>query len=407
MHASVEAIVNRLFEGVKENDNLRALREEITNNCQEHFTDLLRQGYSPEEAEKEIQESLQGMEEVIESLQVEEKPEPVPEASAEDDPFRKDAEPVRINEDGEKQADRSIPEDRERVSESGVLLLSPAEVSTLKIQAASEDIQLEASPDEKIRILWDAESERIVRSSRQGGTLRVAVEEKSLLKDSEISAPDFVHWDQKDGLNLNWQELVGFIKKTVRQGMHRFSSALITIQLPAGFCPALEISTRSGDVEAAGVTPTGLKIHTASGNIDVRNAGSWNRADFASTSGDIAVVGSAESLTLSSISGDLSLTGRAGEVRLKTTSGDVEADLGCDKAEMSTVSGDIDAKVSGAGSLSAKSVSGDVELLWISEKPTSFSLSSASGDIENHCANDPSAAASVRVQTVSGDITVR
>ena len=65
MNQTVKRIVDLLFEDTVENEETRALHEELMNNCQERYHDLISRGLSEEEATGEVVDSLKGMKDVI------------------------------------------------------------------------------------------------------------------------------------------------------------------------------------------------------------------------------------------------------------------------------------------------------------------------------------------------------
>ena len=65
MNASVRRIVELVFQDVELTDEVRALREEVMNNCQERYEDQRAQGRDEDEAIDAVVESLRGMEEVL------------------------------------------------------------------------------------------------------------------------------------------------------------------------------------------------------------------------------------------------------------------------------------------------------------------------------------------------------
>ena len=64
MNASITGIIDVLFKDTAMNNETRALYEELLNNCQEHYDDLVSRGVSETEALDAVVESLQGMKEV-------------------------------------------------------------------------------------------------------------------------------------------------------------------------------------------------------------------------------------------------------------------------------------------------------------------------------------------------------
>ncbi len=65
MNHMIAHMVDILFQDVVENEETKALHDELMNNCQEHFQDLLNSGMSEDDAAGAVLESLSGMQEVV------------------------------------------------------------------------------------------------------------------------------------------------------------------------------------------------------------------------------------------------------------------------------------------------------------------------------------------------------
>ena len=70
MNATICGIVDMLFKDTVDNAETRALREELLNNCLEHYQDLVSRGLSETEAIDAVVESLNGMKEIIDEYLV-------------------------------------------------------------------------------------------------------------------------------------------------------------------------------------------------------------------------------------------------------------------------------------------------------------------------------------------------
>lgn len=143
------------------------------------------------------------------------------------------------------------------------------------------------------------------------------------------------------------------------------TEGMVKVKLPAQ-C-TLEVHASSGDVlvEGGSVLSTPVRVETASGDVTVR--------------------GGVKELLVDAASGDLLVTGGALSVlEAKTASGNVQLDSGAERAVIETASGDVTLRKLG-GDLSASTSSGDVEARW----------------------TRLSAAANVRVETTSGDVTLK
>ena len=67
MNKTVARIVELLFDGLEESEEIRLLREEVMNNCQERYEDLTAQGLSEDDAIAAVVHSLEGMESMLSS----------------------------------------------------------------------------------------------------------------------------------------------------------------------------------------------------------------------------------------------------------------------------------------------------------------------------------------------------
>lgn len=129
-----------------------------------------------------------------------------------------------------------------------------------------------------------------------------------------------------------------------------------------------------------------LEVHTSSGDVTIAGASLLAApARVDTSSGDVAVRGGVRDLLVGTTSGDLRVTGVALAVLdATTTSGDVQLDAGAARAVVETSSGDLHLRNLG-GDLSAVASSGDVDARWSGLPPS----------------------CTVRVQTSSGDVTLR
>ena len=188
----------------------------------------------------------------------------------------------------------------------------------------------------------------------------------------------------------------------------------------------LEISTVSANIDVHGVAPRELSLESVSGDI-VAN-GAPRRAAVESVSGDVRLTLNSQDVSVDTVSGELVLQGRLnGEVSLETVSGNVRLDnLGERLRSLSagTVSGDMDIKAALAdgGECRMESVSGDLLLRLPRDLSAEVSGESFSGDLSAPGARiqreeyGPGSSfqtrygagkGDVRLETFSGDATLR
>ena len=65
MNATVARIVEIMFQDTEMSEEVQALKDEVMNNCQERYNDMIARGLSEDEAIAAVVDSLKGMEEVI------------------------------------------------------------------------------------------------------------------------------------------------------------------------------------------------------------------------------------------------------------------------------------------------------------------------------------------------------
>lgn len=176
-------------------------------------------------------------------------------------------------------------------------------------------------------------------------------------------------------------------------------------------------------------TPTGARARVAAAAADLETRGRMGRLEVTGATGDIAVDECAE-LHLRIASGDArigTVTGRAslatasGDLRigsvgdgleLKTASGDVSVGETSGDVSVGSASGDVRVDAAGAGSIQAKTVSGDVAVAVRPGMRVWLDLSSVSGRINSQLEEEPGAGTdtpaqlSLTLRSVSGDLRV-
>ena len=157
-----------------------------------------------------------------------------------------------------------------------------------------------------------------------------------------------------------------------------------------GLLGSLDVKSQSGDVEAREIDGR-VVVHTASGDIELGRVGG--------------------ALDVNAVSGDVRVGHAEREARVNSVSGDLELQRAEGAVETNSVSGDQRLAVSGGGSVTLQSVSGDLDVGILRGVDVWLDVRSMSGDVTSDLvsAEGPSAegrSIELRANSVSGDIRI-
>ena len=384
MNETVKKIVDMLFAKTVDNEETRALHDEVMNNCQEHYADLVARGLSEDDAIHEVIVSLKGMEDVIAEYKIRE------EAPAQDH----SGDTVMFH----------MPKCPEFTLDG---------VKRIKIETASDNIIVQPSENDQINLHYDGMNQTIV-AENIGETLKIGL--KKLISGQEKQEAPKTGWrdvfpKHEDGsFSFNLKALGEMISNTMGN-VSIGGNGTLTVEIPTGAGYVLEANSRGGDVKVDGCSNiTELKMNSTGGDVSAELDGGMTLREIAmnSTSGDINLEGNADKLTASTISGDVDITGSFGTATLKSVSGDVELNGSVHKLLANSVSGDVTLETENAGEqdLWITSVSGDAEVDLPDDVPVCLSANTGSGDVENRHPNVQDARIKIHAKTASGDINV-
>lgn len=375
MNATIERIVNLLFEDLVETEETIAIREEILQNCQDRYQDLREAGISEDDAIHAVIESLNGMEEML------------------SDYPRKGSEPVNASEATE-------IEDME--DNSCGWSHDPAQSPIREIRMehmASADVMICASQDQLVHVEC-SNPDLTLMTGMENGVLTIALSEQKP-KDAKAE----IKFSLEDGFDLS--SLGRMFEKLAKRfvSANNAIEAEITLEIPAAICPELRISTTSGNVTMEPLTLERLQINTTSGDVEM-DALSSRSLTITTTSGHLALdnLDVKENLLLTSVSGDMEMdTSQTDTLKIHTTSGDITTHK-CSvasSASVKTTSGDIE-WMNSVPELSAVSVSGDLHLSGAFQ---TVHFSTISGDVQLMAAD--TCLQAIHGTTTSGDCEVR
>ena len=369
MNQTVKRIVDILFQDVVENEETNALHEELMNNCQEHYQDLVERGLSEDEAVAEVVESLKGMKDVIVQYP-------------------------------KKAAEHAYTEEK-KADEGKSFVFNGAD--TLRVETADQDITVNPSADGAIHIRCD--DPEGVKAELVGGEVRVTGEKKR----EKITAP----FQIPEGEEVSISGLLNMVGKAIRNvATNLQGGAPIFIEVPDGQMKEIELNSRSGDIECFCAMARKMTARSTSGDVTLQpvTEKTAEKLVVSTVSGDAEVHGSALDAEMSSMSGDVTVDGVFETLEMKSTSGEVEFNGSVLEAKASAVSGDISVTVENTTvkQITGKSTSGDVEIyLPHGLQSVHAECSTVSGDCLSRVSDAGiGAAVQIRAKSVSGDVSV-
>jgi hypothetical protein len=387
MNDTVQKIVEALFRDTVENEETRALKEEVTNNCQEHFADLIARGMGEDEAIGVIVESLNGMKEVLAEYPRKETPFMTVDDIRKQQGFVR-AEPLAAQ-----------PEEKE---EAGNRTFTG--VDRIRTELRDLDLLVTVSEDSDVHLLTE-EPDR-VECEESGGCLM-------LRAGSRMPHAADAWKNEMKPEEMNLQGILQYVGRLVKNVAATFiDSGRAELQIPRGMIREMDLNTASGDIEYRAEMVSRLSLHSASGDIDIRPEGdvAAENLSAASASGDVTLQGSAMEAEISSISGDADVNGAFGVLKVKSTSGDAEFTGSVQQLSLHTVSGDVEAEVRNTDprEIEARSTSGDVTIL-LPENICSVHAETSSRSGFCRCTlDDAGSGAPTRIHaaSVSGDVDI-
>ncbi len=400
MNDTVARIVEIMFQDVEQNDETAAIRDEVMNNCQERYTDLVNSGVAEDDAIAAVVESLKGMEDVLA-------------------PYKKKAQRHMVDND---------LEDMDGGEQN--VTFRAEEIHQISVCLVNEDVILETSDDDDYHVIWDADESPMVEVSALNGVLKVErcpgepVKAKKVEKvefDYKNDMADFIKTEEgkieinMDSISRVMKSLGDKIKLQFSNGMNiGFGTAGsdVTIQVPENVIPHVKLLTTSGDIDVQDVALADLNVTSTSGDIDIDldEDQSLRQIELRTTSGDIEVSAFAQVMAVSSTSGDVEVEGRINELTVNTISGDIDVRADVVNMTFKAISGDVDLEFDSdeIRDVRGSTISGDIEI----DLPSGMGImdihtQTRSGDVTTRChTNGIGPTVTGSVTSMSGDITI-
>ena len=368
MNQTVKRIVDILFQDVVENEETNALHEELMNNCQEHYQDLIDRGLSEDEAVGEVVESLKGMKDVIAQY-------PKKAAGTSASP---------------------------KTEEGRTWVFSG--MDSLRVETGDQDIFVGPSADGSIHIYCD--DPEGLNAETDGTRLMITG-----VKKTEKAASAF---EMPEGEEISITGLLNMVGKAIRNVTSSFiAGAAIRVEVPDGQMKKIELNSRSGDIECTCAMAREMTVRSTSGDVTLEPVAEKTAENLlvSTVSGDAEVHGSALDAEISSMSGEVSADGVFENLKMKSTSGDVNFTGSVIDLSAHSISGDAELTIENTSlkKADAKSTSGDVDIsLPAGLTGVHAECSTVSGDCLSRVSDaGVNAAVQIRAKSVSGDVTVQ
>jgi len=410
MDDRVKKMVDRLFDGTEDNEEMAAAKAEILENCQERYADLAAEGMNDDDVMRAVEDSLKGMEELLDKY-----------------PGEDAAAATKVTETEETEED-----------ENGdvTLRFDAMEITSVRANLRSMSIRFETSPGTEALVIYPAKVRKLMSVTAKDGVLsiqqksRTEVEGESTVKDISRDAQELFDKNQWSA-----EDVTGFLSSTFQRALGGVSKifsapvdAKIKVYLPAGRIQTAEIGTTSGDIVWDEISVSeSMKIGTTSGDAavtlgakcaevgihctsgDVTFRGEADTLDLSTTNGDIEAEASAEKAALSTTSGDLKWTGSAAELDVTTVNGDADLRGETGHVEAQSVNGDLDVTVDAENcDMELNTVTGDITVRTPAEKSVRAETSTTRGDakVRRETTDSEEADIQIRAESVNGDIVI-
>jgi DUF4097 and DUF4098 domain-containing protein YvlB len=192
-------------------------------------------------------------------------------------------------------------------------------------------------------------------------------------------------------------EKLAAIKVIVPKSHHPDIDSDLTISVPKG--SSLEAETVSADLRVSDVKGV-INASTVSGDLNIERGMGTVQAE--SVSGDVTLSADSPSVGVKTISGDASVAGNIGAVRVESVSGDLTVSGAVERVNAKSISGSVSAdKV--LQQAEASTVSGGIRVSG--ERLSAGDFATTSGDID--FTGDLTETGMLKVSTKSGAVTVR
>lgn len=448
MNPTIVKIIDMMFRGIPETEETAAMREELLTNSQARYDDLIAAGETSDAALGQVLDNLRGMEDVLKECKTDTR------HQEDNDPF---ARFERMAEEMENKWD-DLTDKAETTAKgafdsamSGLrsamssvaglfnsntaqekatdaqqwkttdsnnttatacswqpgydestlsMAFAPGEISRINIQLTAEDIEVGPSPDGRVHLEISKADEDLYLVDVTAGCL--GLRHRPFGSTAGLQQEN----EEYDGIS----GLFSGISKAVRSAIQsmRTSGDTLHILLP-DHLEQITLQTASGDIDAENLRQKAVSLSTTSGDVDMTDSIFTGPVSLNSTSGDLELSHCIfeAPVVINTTSGDIEMRSNAPKLVLNTTSGDAEITGDVPEIIANTVSGDLEMQLTGSLSqIKANATSGDLTVTLPYAAAPTVHTHTVSGGVSITCATSDSAASTVSLSSVSGDLSV-
>jgi DUF4097 and DUF4098 domain-containing protein YvlB len=194
-----------------------------------------------------------------------------------------------------------------------------------------------------------------------------------------------------------WDRAEARVRAYAERGRIRngFSSASLSVEVES-------VRGRVGDSRFEVTVPVGVRVIARSRSGDVSVKGTKGAVEAKSTSGDVEVSNATDRVVISSLSGDVRASDLTGDIRAESTSGTIEIRGATGDIRAETTSGDVALLGVTSRSVTASTVSGEVDYEGTIDANGRYEFHSHSGDVRLEIPE--SSGAQFQIETFSGSL---
>lgn len=396
MKDKIREEIEALFQGAPDTQEARELKEEMTSNAEEKYSDLLARGFSEEQAYTMVMASIGDVKELLEELKIQNGAAKDPEG---ENPEGKRSEYWEKSAEYWKWQGEYIEKQAKNIGHQAKDAIDTIMASGIWDNISSSIKQIISTVGMSMQTEEGEYTDKVLYNERHfspDGITEIVAEiqnspvdlEVHTTTDGDILIQEYYNKAPLPEQKLEYSLVGGQLKLqygTRVIGIHR--RGVIKMYLPESLADSLSAFsaiTASGDIALDKLGAAKQTFRTASG--DIVGVIASGDITFNTASGDVNFNTICGNCQVRTASGDVSIKQVTGTITQSSASGDVEIEILEGDGTFHTASGDIEVTVTDAArTLECGAASGDVEVTLPAGASVQMTLNTGSGDISTFC----------------------